>query len=108
MTRERRPEGLLDGILGGAIRVFLVMLFSLGGAAAAAGLCPGHNVWPYGAACGLAVIVAVLVNESKIKGFCSRHAAPLILAAFTVYIAVLGAAAYSEIFSRGWFDRLYP
>lgn len=106
MTAGRSCAGRVDAALGIAVRLLLVAVFTLGGAWAAGGVPFLGGKALVGAAAGFAVIAVALVREKSLAAFWERHRGALSLAGFFLYVAVLAAATWSELFNLGWFDRL--
>ena len=108
MESGQASAGWLDRTLGIIIRVLLVAVFALGGAWAATAIHAVRIRGRFGAAVGFAIIIALLIKEKAFAEFYTRHAACLLLIAFTLYVILLGAATYSELFDLGWFNWLSP
>ncbi|MCX6340669.1 MAG: hypothetical protein NTX71_12245 [Candidatus Aureabacteria bacterium] len=100
------PRGRIDTILSVALRLLLVMVFTLAGAWAATVIPSMRGRVPLGAAVGFALIAVCFLKEKSILAFCRKHSAPLSLAGILIYVALLGLATYSELFDLGWFDWL--
>lgn len=98
--------GLFDAALGVVIWLLLAAVFALAGAWASAVVPPFHGRTIACAAAGLAAIVAVFAARRPLAARWERHRAALSLAGLLVYVAVLAAATWSELFNLGWFNRL--
>ncbi|MDD5556070.1 MAG: hypothetical protein PHN82_02345 [bacterium] len=104
MGAPQRTAGRLDAALAVAVRVLLALVIVL--FAGWAGGLRGGAGRAAGTAAGCAVAALVLLMERRILSACRRHAGPLALAAALLYVALLGAAAVSELLDLGWFDWL--
>jgi len=100
------PRGRVDKILGIALRLLLVMVFTLAGAWVATVVPSMRGRAPLGAAIGFALIAVCFLKEQSILAFCRKHSASLSLAGILIYVVLLGLATYSELFDLGWFDWL--
>ena len=106
MNTAPLPRGPIDTMLGVALRLLLVALFTLAGAWVATVIPPGGGSVLLGGAIGFALITLCFLKEKSILGFCLTHGAALSLAGILMYVALLGLATYSELFDLGWFNWL--
>lgn len=106
MSDGHPRAGTLDAALGVVIWLLLAVMCGVGGAWAAAVVPPLRGRTIACAAAGLAVIAVVFAARRPLAALWERHRAALSLAGLLVYVAVLAAATWSELFNLGWFDRL--
>jgi len=106
MNTEPRPRGRIDTLLSVALRILLVVLFTLAGAWVATVVPSMRGRVPLGAAIGFALISVCFLKERSILAFCREYSAALSLTGILIYVAILGLATYSELFDLRWFDWL--
>lgn len=105
--RDGHPHaGFLDAALGVVIWLLIAVICAAAGAWAARAVPFLGGRTSACAAAGGAAAAAVFGARRRLAAFAERRRTALFLAGMFVYVAVLAAAAWSELFNLGWFDRL--